>query len=105
MDINGYNQVNLTSHPASDTDPIFSPDGAKIVFISMTSSAAENLPRHKEFFFSRNRLNVAISRAQNVVVILFNENLLLASCSKIHQMKLVNNFCKLLKYKVKTDLK
>ena len=34
MDINGYNQVNLTSHPASDTDPIFSPDGAKIVFIS-----------------------------------------------------------------------
>ena len=34
MDINGYNQVNLSSHPASDTDPIFSPDGAKIVFIS-----------------------------------------------------------------------
>ena len=27
MDIDGYNQVNLTSHPASDTDPIFSPDG------------------------------------------------------------------------------
>ena len=34
MDINGYNQVYLTRHPASDTDPIFSPDGAKIVFIS-----------------------------------------------------------------------
>ncbi len=34
MDIDGHNQVNLTSHPANDTDPIFSPDGARIVFIS-----------------------------------------------------------------------
>ncbi len=39
---------------------------SKVVFISMTSSDPENLPRHKEFFFSRNRLNVAISRAQCV---------------------------------------
>ena len=35
----------------------------------MTSSDPENLPRHKEFFFSRNRLNVAISRAQCVAII------------------------------------
>ena len=42
----------------------------------MTSSDAENLPRHKDFFFNRNRLNVAISRAQNVAVILFNPKVL-----------------------------
>ena len=62
------------------------------------STDPENLPRHKEFFFSRNRLNVAISRAQCVAVILFNPNLLLADCKKINEMRLINNFCKLLKY-------
>ena len=71
---------------------------AKVVFVSMTSSDPENIPRHKEFFFSRNRLNVAISRAECVAVILFNPNLLLAHCEKINEMRLVNNFCKLLKY-------
>ena len=73
---------------------------AKVVFISMTSSDPENIPRHKEFFFSRNRLNVAISRAECVAVILFNPNLLLTHCQKINEMRLVNNFCKLLKYKI-----
>ena len=73
---------------------------AKIVFISMTSSDPENIPRHKEFFFSRNRLNVAISRAECVAVILFNPNLLLTQCQKINEMRLVNNFCKLLRYQI-----
>ena len=47
----------------------------------MTTSDVESLPRHKDFFFSRNRLNVAISRAECVAIIIFNENLLLASAS------------------------
>ena len=49
--------------------------------------------------FSRNRLNVAISRAQCVAIIIFNEKLLLASTNSIDEMKLMNNFCKLLKFK------
>ena len=64
----------------------------------MTSSDSDSLPRNKEFFFSRNRLNVAISRAQVASIILFNPNLLLTQCQKINEMRLVNNFCKLLKY-------
>ena len=83
------------------TIDLFQGQEAKVVFISMTSSDAENLPRHKDFFFNRNRLNVAISRAQNVAIILFNPNLLLASANSIHEMKLMNNFCKLLLFKVK----
>jgi len=71
----------------------------KVVFISYTASDSENIPRHKTWFFSRNRLNVAISRAQSIVFVIFNPNLLLASCKKIEEMKLLNNFCKLLKYK------
>ena len=82
------------------TIDLFQGQEAKIVFISMTSSDAENLPRHKSFFFNRNRLNVAISRAQNVAVVLFNPNLLLASANTIEEMKLMNNFCKLLKFNI-----
>ena len=73
---------------------------AKIVFISMTASDPENIPRHKSFIFSRNRLNVAISRAECSAIILFNPNLLNTSCQKIEEMKLINNFCKLLQYKI-----
>ena len=87
------------------TIDLFQGQEAKVVFISMTSSDAENLPRHKEFFFSRNRLNVAISRAQNVAIILFNPNLLLASANTINQMKLMNNFCKLLVFEIKNEEK
>ncbi len=83
------------------TIDLFQGQEAKVVFISMTSSDAENLPRHKDFFFNRNRLNVAISRAQSVAIILFNPNLLLASANSIHEMKLLNNFCKLLIFRSK----
>ena len=85
------------------TIDLFQGQEAKVVLISMTTSDVESLPRHKDFFFSRNRLNVAISRAECVAIIIFNENLLLASASSIKEMKLMNSFCKLLKFK--TDYK
>ena len=81
------------------TIDLFQGQEAKVVLISMTTSDVESLPRHKDFFFSRNRLNVAISRAECVAIIIFNENLLLASASNIKEMKLINSFCKLLKFK------
>ncbi len=37
---------------------------APVVFFSMASSSGEDVPRGLDFLFSRNRLNVAISRAQ-----------------------------------------
>ena len=37
---------------------------APVVFFSMATSSGEDLPRNLEFLFSRNRLNVAISRAK-----------------------------------------
>ena len=81
------------------TIDLFQGQEAKVVLISMTTSDVESLPRHKDFFFSRNRLNVAISRAECVAIIIFNENLLLASASSIKEMKLINSFCKLLTFK------
>ena len=74
---------------------------APITIISMTSSDLESLPRDKSFFFNRNRLNVAISRAQCLSVILFNPKLLESPPKTYEDFKMINNFQKLLKYKTK----
>lgn len=42
---------------------------AVVVFVSMTASAIEDIPRGMPFLLNRNRLNVAISRAQSMAVI------------------------------------
>ena len=75
----------------------------KVVIISMTSSDAEDLPRNKAFFFNRNRLNVAISRAQCSSIILLNPCLLESAPTDYEEFKLINNFQKLMKFEVKTD--
>ena len=100
MQVNNLTR-NLPKGSKIGTIDSFQGQEAKIVIISMASSDPENVPRHKSFIFSRNRLNVAISRAECVAIILFNPNLLNTSCQKIEEMRLINNFCKLLSYTTK----
>ena len=71
---------------------------AAIAIISMTSSSWQNLPRSIDFLFSKNRLNVAISRAQCLALIVINPQLLETPCHNIKQLKLVNTFCWLYDY-------
>ena len=71
---------------------------APIVLISMVTSSAEDLPRNIEFLYSKNRLNVAVSRAQCLAVVVANPKLLEIPCGTIQQMKLVNTFCWLDEY-------
>lgn len=59
----------------------------------MVASSAEDLPRNIEFLYSKNRLNVAISRAQCLAVVVVNRKLLEIPCGTVEQMKLVNTFC------------
>jgi hypothetical protein len=66
---------------------------AAAVLISMATSSAEDLPRDISFLFSRNRLNVAISRARVLAVIVASPRLLEVPCGTIEQMRLVNGFC------------
>ena len=100
MQVNNLKKIINHKEARIGTIDKFQGQESKVVFISMTSSDPENIPKHKDFFFSRNRLNVAISRAKCVAVILFNPNLLLADCQKINEIRLINNFCKLLKYQI-----
>ncbi|MBN1548906.1 MAG: AAA family ATPase, partial [Syntrophaceae bacterium] len=67
---------------------------AEVVLISMVTSSAEDLPRNIEFLYSKNRLNVAISRARCLAVILANPRLLEIPCQTVEQMQLVNTLCR-----------
>jgi predicted RecB family nuclease len=66
---------------------------AAAVLISMATSSGEDLPRNIEFLYSRNRLNVAISRARCLAVIFASPRLLEVPCATIEQMQLVNTLC------------
>jgi superfamily I DNA and/or RNA helicase len=67
---------------------------APIVFFSMATSSGDDLPRNLEFLFSRNRLNVAISRAQALAVLVASPKLLEIRCRTIEQMRMVNALCR-----------
>ena len=49
---------------------------AAVVFFTMTTSSAADMPRSADFLFSRNRLNVAISRARCLAYLVCTEELL-----------------------------
>ena len=66
---------------------------APVVLISMATSSGDDLPRNIEFLYSRNRLNVAISRAKCLAIIYANPRLLGIPCSTIEQMELVDGLC------------
>jgi len=67
---------------------------APVVFYSMATSSAANVPRGLEFLFSRNRLNVAVSRAQCVAHVVASPRLLESRARTIEQMRLINALCR-----------
>jgi uncharacterized protein len=66
---------------------------APIVVYSMTSSSAEDAPRGMEFLYSLNRLNVATSRAEAIVVLVASPELTRARCKTPRQLRLANAMC------------
>ncbi len=72
---------------------------APIVFLSMCASSGNESPRGMDFLFNKNRLNVALSRAQCMAIVIYSPILLDTSISNVSQMEMVNLFCRLLKSK------
>jgi superfamily I DNA and/or RNA helicase len=66
---------------------------AEVVIVSMTTSGAEDMPRDVSFLLSRNRLNVAISRARCLAVILASPGLLNLVANNVEEMQLANLLC------------
>jgi len=67
---------------------------AEAVIVSMTTSNGDTLPRYIEFLYSKNRLNVAISRARSLALLVASPALADIPCATVEQMGLVNLMCK-----------
>ncbi|TML60998.1 MAG: hypothetical protein E6G22_10425 [Actinobacteria bacterium] len=67
---------------------------APVVFYSTASSSGAEIPRGLEFLLSRNRLNVAISRAQCLAYLVGSPRLLDVLCRTIEQMRMANALCR-----------
>jgi len=67
---------------------------APVVFYSMATSTPEDASRGMEFLYSLNRLNVAVSRAQCVAVIVANPASFRVECKTPRQMNLANALCR-----------
>ena len=59
----------------------------------MTSSSPEDAPRGMDFLYSRNRLNVATSRARCIAVVVAEPALLRVRARTPEQMRLANALC------------
>ena len=71
----------------------FQGDEAAVVIYSMASSSADDAPRGMEFLYQSNRLNVAISRAMAMAIVVMSPELIRVDCKTPRQMKLANAVC------------
>jgi predicted RecB family nuclease len=69
---------------------------APVAIYSMATSSCEDAPRGMEFLYSSNRLNVAISRAQCLAILVASPQVFEAECKTPRQMQLANAFCRYL---------
>lgn len=67
---------------------------APVVLFTMATSSSDDLPRGLDFLLSLNRLNVAISRAQALAVLVFSPALLDVHVRSVRQLVLVNTLCR-----------
>jgi uncharacterized protein len=63
---------------------------AEVVIVSMATSNQQCLPRNLEFLFSRNRLNVAISRARCLSLLVMSPDILDTTAKSVPQISLIN---------------
>jgi predicted RecB family nuclease len=76
---------------------------AAVSVYSMTTSTPEDAPRGMDFLYSRNRLNVATSRARCVAVVVANPALLRVRARTPKQMRLANALCQFAELAAPTD--
>ena len=65
-----------------------------VVLYSMATSSPEDAPRGMDFLYSGHRLNVAVSRARGLAVLVCSPDLLTVRCRTPEQMRLANALCR-----------
>jgi uncharacterized protein len=66
---------------------------AAVVLFSMGTSSSEFMPRSADFLFSKNRLNVAISRARCLAYLICTNELLDTRARNVEEMELISALC------------
>ena len=69
---------------------------APIAIHSLTASSGDNAPRGIDFLLEPNRLNVAISRAQCLSIIIGNPRLATGLINTVDEAEQVNRLCRLM---------
>jgi predicted RecB family nuclease len=92
-------QVNLLRRRLPDGTRVgtvdkFQGQEAAVAIISMAASSAADAPRGSEFLFNINRLNVAISRAQCLAILVRGKNLLEMSPGSIADLQRLEGFAR-----------
>lgn len=67
---------------------------APVVIVSMCASTLDDAPRGPEFLLSPNRLNVAISRAEALAIVVGSPNLGNVRVRSVQELRLVNTWCR-----------
>ncbi|MGZ4554467.1 MAG: TM0106 family RecB-like putative nuclease [Mycobacteriaceae bacterium] len=82
-----------TAGVAVGTVDKFQGQEAPIVFFTMTTSSATDMPRGADFLFSSNRFNVAISRARCLAYLVCTKELLDTRGRTVDEMRLIAKLC------------
>lgn len=84
----------LDSRARVGTVDLFQGQEAPIVIYSMTSSDSTLAPRGMDFLYSTNRLNVAVSRAQGLAIIVASPQLRQPLCTRAEHVPLASALCR-----------
>jgi len=71
---------------------------APVVIVSLCASTLDEAPRGAGFLLSPNRLNVAVSRAEALAIVVGSPELMNVRARSVEEMKLVNLLCHLVQY-------
>jgi uncharacterized protein len=71
---------------------------APVVIVSLCASTLDEAPRGAAFLLSPNRLNVAVSRAEALAIVVGSPELIDVRCRSVEEMRLVNLLCHLVQY-------
>lgn len=88
-------QQRLPGSHVGTVDKFQGQEAAIAIYSTATSSHAD-APRGMEFLYSANRLNVAISRAKCMAILVASPQIFEAECRTPRQMRLANAFCRYL---------
>jgi superfamily I DNA and/or RNA helicase len=69
---------------------------APVAIYSMAASSADDAPRGMDFLYDGHRLNVAVSRAMGLAIVIASPDLLLVAPRGPDQMRKVNALCRLI---------